>query len=153
MDDNDNNEISVKTSASGELTFLERSKLEATQKKLKKLSIKALNFMEEVLDDAEVDLKVKIDVAKFAATKYIDITDTIQKDGLVRLIKEVELKGLAVRKGLKQVGGETLDDNDDETGVYTNELIDVDKMYGDGDNNADNEVFDAGAVHFKQKEE
>lgn len=123
--DNEEDDEKQLTKQSGEYTFLEKNKLSAMQKTLKRLSIKSLKFVEEVLDDKDnvYDTKTKMDCAKFATTTFVNVTDSIAKDQMGRLIAEVKVKGLAAKPNIK-----TIEENAQPKAVFTTALLDVDKL-------------------------
>lgn len=122
-----------------ELTFLKKNTLTVLQKKLKGLNTKALEYFEKVLNlpDDEVEMKVKLDVAKHVSKMYTEVSDAITKQDFQNLMAEVKVKGLLAKPNLKEVDGEQVK----PTATYTTQLIDVDKLDGDYE---DGEVFEAG---------
>lgn len=76
----------------------ERNPLAATQKKLKSLSVKALKLAEKILDDEKnevYDVKTQIDAAKFVTTKYLEVSDSITKAAISKLVLEQKERQLA----------------------------------------------------------
>lgn len=108
-----------------ELSFIEPNQLTPTLKRLKKLGKASLDFLEEQLANPELDVKDKIAVARFIIDKQVQVSDSVTKDQMSRLIAEVKVKGLAANPKLRTVGEE----NNGVTpqAVFTTAILDVEK--------------------------
>lgn len=112
-----------------ELSFIEPNQLTPTLKRLKKLGKASLDFLEEQLSNPELDVKDKIAVARFIIDKQVQVSDSVTKDQMSRLIAEVKVKGLAANPKLRTVG----EDNNGVTpqAVFTTNILDVEKTSED----------------------
>lgn len=103
--------------AESRITFARKNDLQKVMRKLDKSVDKAIEFLEQVMLDEEMDSKQRVDAAKFIVDRKIQISDTISKDNLSRCIAESRLL-LATQavnsKRIKDVG-----DSDDEEGYQT----------------------------------
>lgn len=112
-----------------ELSFIEPNQLTPTLKRLKKLGKASLDFLEEQLANPELDVKDKIAVARFIIDKQVQVSDSVTKDQMSRLIAEVKVKGLAANPKLRTVGEE----NNGVTpqAVFTTNILSVEKTSED----------------------
>jgi len=110
-----------------ELSFIEPNQLTPTLKRLKKLGKASLDFLEEQLANPELDVKDKIAVARFIIDKQVQVSDSVTKDQMSRLIAEVKVKGLAAQPKLKTIGEE----GGTPQAVFTTSILDVEKTSED----------------------
>lgn len=111
-----------------ELSFIEPNQLTPTLKRLKKLGKASLDFLEEQLANPELDVKDKIAVARFIIDKQVQVSDSVTKDQMSRLIAEVKVKGLATQPKLRTVGEEN---GGTPQAVFTTNILDVEKTSED----------------------
>lgn len=105
----------------------ERNPLAATQKKLKSLSVKALKLAEKILDDEKnevYDVKTQIDAAKFVTTKYLEVSDSITKAAISKLVLDQKERQLSQGNGMKTIG----QNSDTPKAVFTTNILSHEKM-------------------------
>lgn len=125
------NKISPITGAKGKITALGKSELTKLNKKLAKEADDALSFLVSVLNDAEADKKMKIDVAKFIIDSRIATSKEITKESIGRMMLEVRLNAA-------QGFGRHIDDVDASDSTAEVEFdkvlrVDGDEHLGDGE--------------------
>lgn len=115
----------------GKLTFNRKNDLVKTLKKLDKQTDAAIDFLTGVMIDDENELKVRMDAAKFLIEKKVQISESISKDQMSRMLAEIKLNSNFVPK-TKDVEGSTFNapratyDFDTIIDVGGNSIVDED---------------------------
>ena len=80
------------------LTFIQTHKLSPLQKRLKRISTKAVDVLEAILDGKESSPKEKMDASDKLLKMYIDVTKELNNDSLKRTLLQIKVDGGLVSK-------------------------------------------------------
>lgn len=109
------------------INFTRKNDLVKTLKRLDKGLEAAFKLLEEIIEDKDVDKKLKVDCAKFLIEKRIAVSDSVSKDQLSRAIAQSRLllAEKATQHKIKNAGSGSGDDEDEEyaTPKYCPDLI------------------------------
>lgn len=94
------------------LSFIQTHKLSPLQKRLKKISNKAIEVLEAILEDENSSTKEKMDASDKLLKMYIDVTKELNNDGLKRTLLQIKVDG-GIMSSSKQL---TSADEGDEDG-------------------------------------
>lgn len=117
----EDNTESIKIVPAISINFDRKNDLIKTLKKIDKSVDKSIEFLEQVMLNSENELKVRVDCAKTILDKKIQISDSINKDNLSRLISQSRLlmaERAVQQKRIKDVGNE-----DDDEGYSTPQYL------------------------------
>jgi len=109
----EDNPESIKIVPATSINFDRKNDLIKTLKKIDKSVDKSIEFLEQVMLDGNNELKVRVDCAKTILDKKLQISDSVNKDNLSRLIAQSRLfmaQQAVNNKRIKDVGGEDEDE-------------------------------------------
>lgn len=98
-------ETSIETKQ-GKTALDQTHKLSPLQKRLKKITDKAIAKLESVLENPEATIKEQMDAAKTLTSMYIDVTKELNNDSLKKTLIQLKLSG-AMNQREKAIEGET----------------------------------------------
>lgn len=90
----------------GKTALDQTHKLSPLQKRLKKITDKAIAKLESVLENPEASIKEQMDAAKTLTSMYIDVTKELNNDSLKKTLIQLKLSG-AMNQREKAIEGET----------------------------------------------
>lgn len=124
--DEDVEHSSDSTTAEKRLSFIQNHKLSPLQKRLKKISNKAVEVLEKILDDKESSTKEKMDASDKLLKMYIDVTKELNNDSLKRTLLQIKVDGGVVKTS------QALDNQEDEDeAVFIPDMV-IDDSLNDG---------------------
>jgi len=119
----EDNTESIKIVAATSINFDRKNDLIKTLKKIDKSVDKSIEFLEQVMLNPDNELKVRVDCAKTILDKKIQISDSINKDNLARLISQSRLLTAERATQQKQIRDVTEDDDNYHQPKYCPEII------------------------------
>ena len=120
----ENNEVATIEPAPFRISYARKNDLQKVLRRSDKNLEDAFTFLENLLQDAQADPKLKVEAAKFLIEKRIAISSEIAKDQLARVIGESRLllaERATQQKRIKNVTDD--DDNSDAQPVYLPNMI------------------------------
>jgi len=106
-DDEANVEDGLPSAKQGKTALDQTHKLSPLQKRLKKITDKAIAKLESVLDNKEATIKEQMDAAKTLTSMYIDVTKELNNDSMKKTLIQLKLSGALNAPREKAIEGET----------------------------------------------
>lgn len=143
----DENTQEVASTQEKRLSFIQTHKLSPLQKRLKKISNKAIEVLEAILEDENSSTKEKMDASDKLLKMYIDVTKELNNDGLKRTLLQIKVDG-GMMSGSKALpsGGE---DDDEGGAVFMPDMV-YDSSLGEGGRTSIVQDDDGGVIDLSK---